>query len=128
MNSRGAKVMLKKVVITQPLPGERLKALAQQCDMEVLTGPQSLSEPAIQAALAACHGLICLLTDAIDRTLLDAMPNLRFVSSVSVGVDHIDVESLTARGIPAGPYPRCAGRYHGRRCFRATAGGGPPGS
>ena len=97
--------MLKKVVITQPLPGERLQALAGQCEMDVLTGPRSLSAPDTRAQLADCHGLICLLTDAIDLPLLDAMPNLRFVSSVSVGVDHIDVEALTARGIPVGHTP-----------------------
>lgn len=97
--------MLKKVVVTQPLPGERLQALAGQCEMDVLTGPRSLSAPGMRAELADCHGLICLLTDAIDRSLLDAMPSLRFVSSVSVGVDHIDVEALTARGIPVGHTP-----------------------
>jgi glyoxylate reductase len=105
MNPPDAQAMLKKVLITRPLPGERLKGLAQQCDLKVLTGPQSLSQPGIRAELAECHGLICLLTDAIDRPLLDAMPNLRFVSSVSVGVDHVDVEALTARGIPLGHTP-----------------------
>jgi glyoxylate reductase len=105
MASQYKKALLKKVVITQPLPGERLKELAQQCAMEVLPGPQSLSVPGIRTELADCQGLVCLLTDAIDRPLLDAMPNLQFVSSVSVGVDHIDVEALTARGIPLGHTP-----------------------
>ncbi len=34
--------MRKKVVITQPLPGDGLKALSKQCDMEVLKGTQPL--------------------------------------------------------------------------------------
>ena len=33
------------------------------------------------------------------------MPNLEFVSSVSVGVDHIDVQALTERRIPVGHTP-----------------------
>lgn len=97
--------MRKKVVVTQPLPGEGLKALSKQCDMAVLTGLQSLPESLTRDELAACHGLICLLTDAIDLPLLDNMPNLQFVSSVSVGVDHINVEALTGRGIPVGNTP-----------------------
>lgn len=97
--------MRKKVVVTQPLPGEGLKALAQQCDMQVLNGSQSLPERLSRDELAACHGLICLLTDPIDLPLLDAMPNLQFVSSVSVGVDHINVEALTRRRIPLGNTP-----------------------
>lgn len=97
--------MRKKVVVTQPLPGEGLKALAQHCDMQVLNGSQSLPERLSRDELAACHGLICLLTDTIDLPLLDTMPNLQFVSSVSVGVDHINVEALTRRRIPLGNTP-----------------------
>ncbi len=97
--------MLKKVVITQPLPGERLIELAGMCDMEVLQGPQALADARERGELVNCQGLICLLTDPIDRPLLDAMPDLEFVSSVSVGVDHIDVPALTERHIPVGHTP-----------------------
>jgi glyoxylate reductase len=40
-----------------------------------------------------------LLTDKIDKEVLDAAPNLRVISSYSVGFDHIDVEEATKRGI-----------------------------
>ncbi|HSG57235.1 MAG TPA: D-glycerate dehydrogenase, partial [Paracoccaceae bacterium] len=45
------------------------------------------------------------LTDRVDRALLESAPQLEFVSSMSVGVDHIDVEALAARGIPVGNTP-----------------------
>jgi glyoxylate reductase len=48
---------------------------------------------------------VCLLTDRVDKSLLEAMPELRFVSSMSVGVDHIDVKALSERGIPVGNTP-----------------------
>ena len=48
--------------------------------------------------------MVCLLTDRIDQDLLDAAPDLRFVSSMSVGVDHIDVPAMSARGIAVGSY------------------------
>lgn len=97
--------MLKNVVITQPLPGEHLTELADQCQVQVLDGSQALTERVARSGLANCHGVICLLTDRIDRDLLDAMPDLQFVSSVSVGVDHVDVGALTERGIPLGHTP-----------------------
>jgi glyoxylate reductase len=97
--------MLKKVVITQPLPAQKLVELAGMCDMEVLQGSQVLADARAHGELATCSGLICLLTDTIDRALLDTMPNLEFVSSVSVGVDHIDVSALTERHIPVGHTP-----------------------
>jgi len=96
---------MKKVIITQPLPGERLAELADQCEMQVLDASQALSERRARAELASCHGIICLLTDRMDRPLLETMPHLQFVSSVSVGVDHIDVQALTERGIPVGHTP-----------------------
>ena len=64
-----------------------------------------MSAADLRAELAGCQGLVCLLTDRIDRALLDAAPDLRFVSSMSVGVDHVDVQALTERGIPLGHTP-----------------------
>jgi glyoxylate reductase len=64
-----------------------------------------LSGADLRRELTGHQGLVCLLTDRIDRPLLDAMPELSFVSSMSVGVDHVDVEALTERGIPLGNTP-----------------------
>jgi glyoxylate reductase len=51
-------------------------------------------------------GLLCLLTDKIDGEVMDAIgPQLKVISSMSVGVDHIDVAAATARGIPVGNTP-----------------------
>ncbi len=97
--------MLRKVAITQPLPGERLANLADLCELHVLDSAATVAEPRVREELSSCHGVICLLTDRMDRSLLDGMPHLQFVSSVSVGVDHIDVPALTARGIPVGHTP-----------------------
>jgi lactate dehydrogenase-like 2-hydroxyacid dehydrogenase len=51
-------------------------------------------------------GLLCLLTDKIDGEVMDAIgKQLKVISSMSVGVDHIDVAAATARGIPVGNTP-----------------------
>ena len=36
---------------------------------------------------------------------MDAAPNLRAISNYAVGVDNVDVEAATARGIPVGNTP-----------------------
>ena len=97
--------MAAKVFLTHRLPGERVHELARACDLNVWMGPGLLSAADLRAELAGCQGLVCLLTDRIDRALLDAAPDLRFVSSMSVGVDHVDVQALTERGIPLGHTP-----------------------
>lgn len=97
--------MRKKVFVTHELPGQVIHELAQLCDMNVWLGPGPPGADRLRDELAGCQGLVCLLTDRIDRKLLDAMPELEFVSSMSVGVDHIDVQAMSARKIPVGHTP-----------------------
>lgn len=97
--------MDKKVFVTHQLPGDHIQNLAQACEMNVWMGPGSLPPDALREELAGNHGLLCLLTDRVDRALLEQMPDLEFVSSMSAGVDHIDVQALTERGIPLGHTP-----------------------
>lgn len=97
--------MNRKVFVTHELPGRRIHELSEHCAVNVWLGPGLLSAESLREELAGCQGLVCLLTDRVDRDLLDAMPELQFVSSMAVGVDHIDVAALTARGIPLGYTP-----------------------
>jgi len=97
--------MAKRVLVTHQLPGERIRELARHCDMNVWMGPGLLPARLMREELAGCQGLVCMLTDRIDRALLDALPDLEFVSSMSVGVDHLDLSALTERGIPVGNTP-----------------------
>jgi len=55
--------------------------------------------------VAGCDGLLCLLTDPIDKEVIDAGKRLRVISQYAVGVDNIDLEAATARGIPVGHTP-----------------------
>ncbi len=97
--------MKRKVLVTHRLPGERIGDLAAHCEMRVWPGPGLLDAARLRELAADCSGLLCLLTDRIDAGLVDALPQLEFVSSMSVGVDHVDVAALTARGIPLGNTP-----------------------
>ncbi len=97
--------MDKKVFVTHQLPGDQIHELAQLCHMNVWMGPGLLPGSALHEEVGESHGLLCLLTDKIERNLLERMPKLEFVSSMSVGVDHIDVAALTERGIPLGHTP-----------------------
>lgn len=96
---------MQKVFVTHQLPGERIHALCQQSDMNVWLGPGLLPGAALREELTDAHGVVCLLTDRIDRSLLDVLPQLRFISSVSVGLDHIDLAAATERGIAVGHTP-----------------------
>lgn len=52
------------------------------------------------------NGIYCCLNDNIDKEVLDAAgPSLKVVSTISVGVDHINVEECKKRGIRIGYTP-----------------------
>jgi glyoxylate reductase len=97
--------LAKRVYVTHPLPEAILADLAAHCDLRVGEAGSALSAEAIPTELHQCAGLVCLLTDRIDAALVEALPSLEFVSSISVGVDHVDVDALNKRAIPLGHTP-----------------------
>ena len=97
--------MQNTVLVTQPLPDQYLESLAEHAELDVLDAGESLSDPALGTRRSACYGLVCTLTDTIDLALLNEMDMLKFVSTVSVGVDHINVSALSRRGIAVGNTP-----------------------
>ena len=93
------------VLVTHTLPAGWLDSLKNSC--RTLIGPQDAIHLAPQLAehLAEAEGLFALLTIRVDQALLDQAPRIRVVSNMAVGVDNIDLEACTRRGIPVGNTP-----------------------
>jgi len=79
--------------------------LSVRCELEVWPERAAPPPDALARRLATADGLLCLLTDRVDAALLARAPRLRAISSVSVGLDHIDLAAATARAIPVGHTP-----------------------
>ncbi len=94
-----------RIVATRSLQSAALADLITRFDLAVWPERQAPSPDALAAFARECDGLLCLLTDRIDAALFERCPRLRVVSSVSVGVDHVDLDAATARGIPIGHTP-----------------------
>ncbi len=94
-----------KVFASQQLPGDALGRLGQHCELAVWNEPTPVPQAMLARKLQGCVGLLCLLTNRVDRNFLAACPELLYVSSMSVGVDHVDVAALTQRRIPLGNTP-----------------------
>jgi glyoxylate reductase len=92
-----------RVLVCHPLPEPALSRISAHAEIVALGLPPAEGE--FGKVLAASHGVLCLLVDPIRAQALVAAPHLRTVSSVSVGVDHIDVAAATALGIPVGHTP-----------------------
>jgi len=91
--------------VTRELPGGALERLRDRHQVEVWESGSPPTRAELLAAARPAHGLLALLTDEIDRALIEACPELRAISNYAVGVDNIDVGAATAGGIPVGHTP-----------------------
>jgi glyoxylate reductase len=93
------------VLVTHTLPDDWLDTLHGRC--RTIIGPKDATvlAPELQAHLSQVDGLYTLLTIRVDEDILDKAPNLRVVSNMAVGVDNIDLQACTRRGVPVGHTP-----------------------
>ena len=94
-----------RVFSTRNLPGGGLARLARRVSLEVWPDPGAPEREVLAAGARDAEGLLCLLTHRIDAALIKGCPRLRVISSCSVGLDHVDLEAATRRGIPVGYTP-----------------------
>jgi glyoxylate reductase len=94
-----------KVFVTRRLPGDGLERLAGEHQVEVWEGRLQPSHATLLEKTRDVEGLLCLLTDRIDRGLIEASETLRVISNYAVGVDNVDVQAASERGIPVGFTP-----------------------
>jgi glyoxylate reductase len=89
-----------RVFLTRELPPEPMRVLRQETDLSVNPEDRVLTRAELIDGLRGQDGLLCLLTDTIDRDVLDAAPGLRIVANYAVGINNVDVDAATERGIP----------------------------
>ena len=92
--------MPRRVFITQPIP-EPGPSLVKQVADEVRANPDDrvLSPEELRAEVAGCEGVLCLLTDTIDASVLEAAKGCRIFANLAVGFNNVDVAAATRLGI-----------------------------
>ena len=94
-----------RVFVTRRIPGDALQRLASEHQVDIWDGRLQPSHAKLLEKTSECEGLLCLLTDRIDSKLLEACGKLKVISNYAVGVDNVDVDAATERGIPVGYTP-----------------------
>jgi len=89
-----------RVFITQRIP-EPGPTLVRQAADEVVMNPEDrvLSPEELRAGVAGFDAVLCLLTDRIDATVLEAARGCRVFANMAVGYNNIDVEAAGRMGI-----------------------------
>jgi len=93
-----------KVFVTRRLP-IALEQLQQIADVEVWSERQPPAYDMLLKKIEAIDGLLCLLTDRIDRQAIEVGTSLKVISQMAVGYDNIDIPTATARHLPVGHTP-----------------------
>jgi glyoxylate reductase len=87
-----------RVLVTRRIPSSALTRLEDACDVELFSRGDLPHEELI-ARVAGKHALLSVVTDSIDRAVLEAGRDLKIVSTIAVGYNNIDIAAARERGI-----------------------------
>ena len=97
--------MKPKCVVTLDLPEDILVPLERHYDVMAWAKADAMPEAHLQEWLADARGLLCALSTPITASVIAGAEQLKVISTISVGVDHIDLAAATTAGIPVGHTP-----------------------
>src|SRR5579884_1599401 len=92
--------MAPRVYVMRVIPEQGIDLLRQHAEVDVNETDRPLTQDDLKNKAAEYDALVTLLTDNIDRKVLEAgKDRLRLVANVAVGYDNIDVQAATDNGI-----------------------------
>ena len=97
--------MKPKVYVTRRIAPEALDMITEVAEMKLWTGELVIPCETLLEQVKDIDGLLCLLNEKVDATIMDVAPRLKVISNCAVGYDNIDIAEATKRGIPVGNTP-----------------------
>ena len=73
--------------------------LEATCEVDLYSGDETIPHDEMVRRVAGKQGLISMVTDTVDRTVIEAAADLRVIANVGVGYNNVDVDAARARGI-----------------------------
>ncbi len=87
------------IFITRKIPGEGLSLLEDKNRIIINPAERPVTREEMLAGVKEADALLCMLTDRIGGDVVNSAPRLKVAANMAVGVDNIDVEACTGRGI-----------------------------
>src|SRR5580765_4697922 len=88
-----------KVLICDPISPKGIEYFKQQPGLKVTVLEKRLSEAELIPIVADTTAIVVRSETKVSRKVIEAAPKLRVVGRAGVGVDNVDVEAATQRGI-----------------------------
>jgi D-3-phosphoglycerate dehydrogenase len=88
-----------RVLVCDPVSPKGIALLQQRPEFEVVVLPKRLPEAELLPLVADAVAMVVRSETKVTRKILEAAPKLRVVGRAGVGVDNVDVEAATQRGV-----------------------------
>lgn len=88
-----------KVLVTLTHPGSAIEYLKGNFEVSSDANTEPLSAAALRGKLSDRDGVMSILEDRFDESLIQACPRLKVIANVAVGFDNVDVDSATKHGV-----------------------------
>ena len=87
------------ILVTRTLPASVIARLEAACEVDRFDGQGAMPHDELVARVAGKQALLSMVTDRVDRSVIEAGDALRLVASVAVGYNNIDVGAARERGV-----------------------------
>ena len=94
-----------KVVATFPIPDVAKQLISEHAVLQCWESEESIPTSTLIDWATDADAMLTTLTCSIDSELLAHAQRLKVISTVSVGVDHIDVDAAAEHGVIVGHTP-----------------------
>ena len=91
--------MLGNVLVTKPVFPEAMEFLKSQVSIDANLDDRILSKQELISRLQGKQGAVTLLTDIVDRKVLESIPDVRIICNIAVGFNNVDIENASRLGI-----------------------------
>ncbi len=98
-------MMRPKIYITRRIPLPGIDLVSESCDVTFHEGEEAPTREEILKNISDKDGILCLVGDRVDKEFIDSAKNLKVISTMSVGFEHIDIAYATQKGIYVGYTP-----------------------
>ncbi|WP_409228177.1 2-hydroxyacid dehydrogenase family protein [Gudongella sp. SC589] len=90
---------MKKIFITGMIPEIAYSKLSESYDVTMNRGEKPLSKDQIVEGIKDKDALLCILSDRIDREIMESNPNLEIIANYGAGFDNIDLMAARENSI-----------------------------
>jgi len=87
------------VLVCDPISPKGIALLQQRPEFKVIVLKQKTPEAELLGLVKDVHAMVVRSETKVSRKVIEAAPNLKVVGRAGVGVDNVDVDAATERGI-----------------------------